>query len=365
MFVGCAPAPILLAISAAFLAGSTPAGASPVTAAPPRPALAAAPALPADQAAARFGAATGIEDYSLVVMRGEEILYIHHAGSHGATTRLPIASASKWMVGATIMTLVDEGLLDLEAPISRYVPDLPEDYGSLRLSQLLSYTAGLPSLAKFVEFRQPETISLTRSAQLAAREPLASTPGTQFDYGGANLQFLGAAAEQVTGKRWQTIFDERIGRPLGMASTLWGGIRAEPQAARLPSNPMLQGGAWTTLADHAAFVTMVAQDGRYKGKQVLTPAAIKAMARIMTLGLKKGFTAPGAQGRDVEYMIAHWCERRDGTQCSFESSPGLYGTYPWVDRASGLHGVIFLKDRLRRVATEERALRDRLIEIYG
>ena len=49
-------------------------------------------------------------------------------------------------------------------------------------------------------------ISLTRSAQLAAREPLASPPGTQFDYGGANLQFLGAAAEQVTSQRQAASF---------------------------------------------------------------------------------------------------------------------------------------------------------------
>lgn len=318
---------------------------------------------PAAEAAARFSDATGIRDFSIVVMRGEQTLFIHRAGSHDPSTRLPIASASKWMVGATILALVDEGLLDLEAPISRYVPDLPADYGRLSLSQLLSYTAGLPGLTSFVEFRQPDTITLTRSAQLAAREPLASKPGTQFDYGGANLQFLGAAAEQVTGQPWQQLFDERIGMPLGMRSTLWGGI-SEPRAGTLPSNPKLQGGAWTTLADMAAFVTMIAQDGRYRDKQILSPRAMDAMGRIMTLGVRKGFTAPGAQGRDVEYMIAHWCERRDGARCSFESSPGLFGTYPWVDRESGLHGVIFLKDRLRRVATEERALRDRLIEIY-
>jgi len=347
---------------AVSLAACAPAGASPTR---PPPAAAVAPDdSSADEAAARFAAATGIEDYSLIVMRGEKILYSRHAGSHDKATQLPIASASKWMVGATILSLVDDGLLDLEAPISRYVPDLPADYGALTLSQLLSYTAGLPSLAKFVEFRQPDTISLTRSAQLAAHEPLASKPGTRFDYGGANLQFLGAAAEQVTGKRWQAIFDEKIGKPLGMQSTLWGGIRGEPRPDALPANPKLQGGAWTTLADHAAFVTMMSQNGHYRGKQILSADAVAAMGRIMTLGVAKGFTAPGAQGRDVEYMIAHWCERRDGAMCSFESSPGLYGAYPWIDRTSGLHGVIFLKDKLRRIAAEERALRDRLIEIY-
>mgnify|MGYP006207355563 CR=1 FL=1 len=119
-------------------------------------------------------------------------------------------------------------------------------YGALRLSQLLSYTAGLPSLTKFVEFKQPPSISLTRSAQLAAEVPLASSPGTQFDYGGANLQFLGAAAEQVTGKRWQEIFDERIAAPTSTMSVPSPSAPVEVRSsllsassAKMPPSPRL------------------------------------------------------------------------------------------------------------------------------
>ena len=117
-----------------------------------------------------------------------------------------------------------------------------------------------------------------------------------------------------------------------------------------PANPMLQGGAWTTASDYAAFLTMIAQNGQVQGRQILSAEAVARMGRVMTLGLRKGFTAPGAQGKDVEYLLAHWCERRVEDRCTFETSPGLYGTYPWVDRDSGLHGVIFLKDRLRRIS---------------
>lgn len=319
----------------------------------------------ADALVGGFIRSTGIADLSLTVMRGEQSLYLRHRGSFGPETQIPIASSSKWMVGATIMALVDKHLLALDAPISRYVPGLPAEYGALRLDQLLSYTAGLPSLAKFVEFKQPPGISLTQSAQRAAGEPLASRPGTQFDYGGANLQFVGAAAEQVTGRRWQEIFDAEIAGPLGMRSTLWGGTFQRPTRAALPANPMLQGGAWTTLPDYAAFLTMIAQDGVYRGRRILSAAAIEAMGRVMTAGLRKGFTAPGAQNSAAEYMIAHWCERIEAERCTFESSPGLFGTYPWIDRASGLHGVIFLKDRLRRIAEEQRALRNALIGIYA
>lgn len=309
----------------------------------------------------RFSEQARVADFSVLVMRGEDVLLLRHEGSFDASTQIPIASSSKWMVGATIMSLVDAGLLDLEAPISRYVDGLSSEYADLRLSQLLSYTAGLSSLVKFIEFKQPPTISLAESARLAAREPLASKPGSQFDYGGANLQFLGAAAEKVTGQSWQQLFDERIAVPLGMSKTLWGGTFARPTRASLPSNPMLQGGAWTTVGDYGAFLTMIAQDGQFKGRTVLSAKAVERMRRVMTLGLPKGFTAPGAQGRDVEYALAHWCERIAETRCLFESSPGLFGTYPWIDRTSGLHGVIFVKDRLQRIAEDERALRNALI----
>ena len=318
-----------------------------------------------EDAIARFREKTGVKDFSVLVMRGEDVLLLRHEGRFEASTQIAIASSSKWMVGATIMALVDEGLLDLDAPIGRYVADLPPDYARLPLAQLLSYTAGLPSLAKFVEFKQPPTIPLAESARLAAREPLISKPGTQFDYGGANLQFLGAAAEKVTGQSWQQVFDDRIARPLGMTNTLWGGTFARPTRTTLPNNPMLQGGAWTTVGDYGAFLTMIAADGTYHGRRILSAKAVERMRGVMTVGLRKGFTAPGAQGREVEYALAHWCERLVEGRCLFESSPGLFGTYPWVDRASGLHGVIFVKDRLQRIAEDERALRNALITEYA
>jgi CubicO group peptidase (beta-lactamase class C family) len=195
----------------------------------------------ADRLVEEFAHATGVSDFSVVVMRGERQLYERYMGAFGPSTTLNIASASKWLVGATAMSLVAEKRLRLDEPVGAYVPGLPADYADLRLDQLLSYTAGLASLQQAVDIVQPRYISLTRSAQLAARAPLASTPGTQFDYGGANLQFIGAADEQVTGRRWQAVFDERIAGPLGMRETLWGRGFLRPRRWNLPANPLLQG----------------------------------------------------------------------------------------------------------------------------
>jgi CubicO group peptidase (beta-lactamase class C family) len=318
----------------------------------------------ADRLIESFRRTARINDFSIVVMRGERRLYEHHSGSFRPGKVINIASASKWLVGAMTMTLIAEGSLRLDAPIGAYVPGLPSDYARLRLDQLLSYTAGLPSLKDAVDFRQLRFISLARSAELAARVPLVSQPGTQFDYGGANLQFIGAAIEQVTGASWHEAFESRLADPLGMRNTLWGGVLRRPRRRFLRASPVLQAGAWTSMDDYAAFLTMIAQEGRYQGRRVLPPSAIGQMSAVMTKGLEKGFMPPGVRGRPIEYSIAHWCERMTAGRCSFESSPGAFGTYPWIDRAAGLHGLIFVKDRLPRIVDAELELRDSLIRLY-
>lgn len=314
----------------------------------------------------QFQAATGLPDCSVTVMRGEAVLYRRYAGAYAAGTRLPIASASKWMVGATVMSLVDEGRLRLEAPISTYLPELPAAYGALRLDQLMSYTAGLPGLREFIELRQPADISLLESAMQASRVPLIAPPGTRFDYGGPNLQFVGAAAERVSGMSWHDLFSQRMAQPLGMTSTLWGRVRQPPNPAAPVRNPVLQGGAWTTLPDHAAFLAMIAQSGSYRGVKVLSPGAISAMDRIMTMGLQKGTTLPGEGPGKAEYMIAHWCERvGDDGFCDLSSSPGAFGAYPWIDRRARLQGLILVQDQRPRIAAAQMVLRNELIRLFG
>jgi len=352
------PSGLLLNRRGLMLAGLAAMAAGCASAAPQGPEAA------ADALVQRFLEATGLGDCSIALMRGERTLYLRYRGAYRPETVVPIASASKWMVGATIMTLVDQGLLALDAPIGTYVPGLPADYAALRLDQLMSYTAGLAGLREFIELRQPADISLTESAQRAAQTPLAHPPGVQFDYGGPNLQFVGAAAERVTGKSWHAIFAERIAEPLGMTATLWGRVRQAPDPKAPVGNPVLQGGAWTTLQDHAAFLTMIAQDGVLRGRRVLSTAAISAMDTVMTTGVRKGMTLPGNVGGHGDYMIAHWCERLEGARCTLSSSPGAFGAYPWIDRRADLHGVLLVQDQRPRIAAAEFALRDGLTELF-
>ncbi|NWG46889.1 MAG: beta-lactamase family protein, partial [Alphaproteobacteria bacterium] len=176
---------------------------------------AADPALdaPVADAAKAFEEKTGLTDFGLLMMRDEEILYRRFFGGYTETTAVPIASATKWITGATVMTLVDAGRIDLDSPVKTWLPELPSPHGDLTLRQLLSYTAGFPSLAERIDLKQDRTISLLEAAIALKDVALVDEPGTAYAYGGPNFQIAGAVVERVSGQRWADYFDEVLGDP--------------------------------------------------------------------------------------------------------------------------------------------------------
>lgn len=313
-----------------------------------------------EAAAETFIRQTGVRNMSLLIMRGETELFRADYGEYDETTVLPLASATKWLTGAMIMRLVEKGALNLDAAIGSYLPGLPESHSGLKVRELLSYTAGLPSLRdNGGDIAQNKRIPLGEAALELAKRPAKTPPSTAFAYGGPDFQFLGAAAEAVTGKTWAALFDAAFAQPLGLAPFFWSNPKG-PNPPASVRNPLLQGGAATTLDAYGRFLTMIANKGVYKDRRYLSEATIARMEQAATTGLTMRYVPDGAPD-GAAYNLAHWCERPSPQGCLLLSSPGAFGVYPWIDRVSGLHGVIFLEDRLARIATEERALRDAMI----
>ena len=79
----------------------------------------------------------------LVVVRDGEVLVDESYGGVGDDTPLSVASTAKWVTASTVLTLVDEGLLTLDDPISTWLPDLEGPVRDATLRQLLSHTSGV------------------------------------------------------------------------------------------------------------------------------------------------------------------------------------------------------------------------------
>jgi CubicO group peptidase (beta-lactamase class C family) len=304
----------------------------------------------------------GVPGITVIVFQHGQMLYRLDRGALAPDAQLPIASASKWLTAALVMTVVDEGKLSLDAPIGQRLPEFTGAAGNITLRQILSFTSGQGSLKGLVDVRQDPRISLAESARQIAQLPLQDQPGTVFKYGSPALQIAGALAEQAAGRSWSQLFDERIARPLGMAHTLWG----NPLWPNVPPsdihNPNLQGGATTTAEDYGKFLTMLAAQGVYEGHRILSAQSVDMMETTQTRDLPMGFTPPGGAQAKLQYALGNWCEivETNGS-CTVVSSPGALGTYPWLDRRNDLYGIFFMRRRLPLVEKDVQEAR-RIIE---
>jgi CubicO group peptidase (beta-lactamase class C family) len=289
----------------------------------------------------------GVSGVTVMVFLRGQMLYRVDQGDIAHDAQLPIASSSKWMAAALVMTVVDEGKLSLDEPIGKRLPEFTGEAATITLRQILSYTSGQGSLRGLVDLRQDPGISLAESARQIASLPLQDKPGTIFKYGSPALQVAGALVEQATGTSWSQLFEERITRPLGMTRTIWADPFRPDMSPSQVHNPNLQGGVVTTAEDYAKFLSMLAAGGTYRDHRVLSADAVATMETAQTRGLPKGFMPPGGASAHVEYALGNWCEmiQSDGS-CGIAASPGALGTYPWIDRKDGLYGIFFMRRRL-------------------
>jgi len=294
-----------------------------------------------------------------IVFRDGKPLYRRQVGDVDPDEAVPVASASKWVAAALVMTVVDEGRLSLDDPIGLYLQDIPEPGRAVTLRQLLSFTSGHGGLAGLADLRQPPDIDLAESARRIAARPLVGPPGTVFSYGSGALQIAGALAERATGKSWATLFDERLAGPLGLARSRWG-HPLHPDAREV-SNPNLQGGLVTTAEDYGRFLTMIASGGLFEGKRILSEASVEEMERLQTTAARMTMV-PGHDGRAAGYGLGNWCERAAASgRCTLVSSPGALGTYPWLDRDNGIYGIFLVRHRFPAVAASLAMARDAAI----
>ena len=275
---------------------------------------------------------------SVWIAKDGKTIYQKDFGDHSPDTQVFIASAGKWLTTAMILAVVDEGKLSLDDEVAKWLPEFKGDpKGAATLRQLLSHTSGYPP---YQPDDRPNDNYQTTAESVTHLLPLPPhfAPGARFDYGGLAMQVAGRMAEVVTGKDCETLFREKIAAPLGMKHTRFTPV--DPGHI-----PMLAGGAVSTLSDYSAFLTLIADGGIFKGKRILSETAVREMQadQVGKATVKREEFVErvrGATHRGV-YGLGMWREELDDSGfVSLMSSPSWAGTYPWIDRRTGVCGLI-------------------------
>jgi CubicO group peptidase (beta-lactamase class C family) len=275
----------------------------------------------------------------LYVARGDQVLHRLRVGDTRPTTVMPIASASKWMTSATLMTFVDQGKLSLDDPVSRHLPGFDGGKADITVRELLSHTTGLPSAGCEGD---PSTTLRRCVASIAAGPGPVSRPGTQFHYSGVGFVIAGRLVERLSRTSFEQAFEDRIAGPLHMTHTRFDGTRRPHNR-----NPAPAASATSTVDDYAKFLRMLASGGTVDGKTILTTGSVAEIERDQVSGLDTRDDA-AVQITDIPtYGLGVWRDEvaPDDT-IEVVSGSGALGFYPWIDRVHGTYGIVAVDDEL-------------------
>lgn len=329
----------------------------------------------------------------------DETFYLGSSGVRDLRSGVPMTtdsvmalfSTTKAITGTAALQLVQEGLLDLDAPAKAYAPAIGEirvldgfdDAGEPKLRkpksdittrQLLLHTAGFGYdffnehyHRLTTDHGQPSIVAATRESLMS---PLLFDPGTAWEYG-SNLDWAGQVVEGITGDSLGKVMQDRIFAPLEMSDSafeLTADTRQRlvtmhrresdgaltPTAFALPKPQVHMGGhgLYSTVPDYLKFIRMWLNGGAAGGgEQILRPETID-MAVKNQLGDLKVKMLPGiipGLSNDAEFFPGQpksWAlsfmvndeEAPTGRPAGSIAWAGLANLYYWIDVKNGIGG---------------------------
>ena len=278
-----------------------------------------------------------------------------------------IASMTKPFTAVAVMMLVDEGKLSLDDPVTKYIPAMQklmvvesQEDGQFVLTKpnkpvtvrhLLCHTAGFAFLSEVQGFGL-DVVSMELAALPSVTGPLQFQPGEKYLYSNQGINIAGRIVEIVSGMSYADFLQTRIFDPLGMTdTTFWPeGEPLERLAKSYRYNALQKkleevpvhylnyplnnritrhaepgGGLFSTAADCTKFCLMLANDGQWNGRKLLTKEAISELRKDQTGDLKRNY------GLCFERSDNHF------------GHGGAYGTRMAVDTGRGIVAIYMVQ----------------------
>jgi CubicO group peptidase (beta-lactamase class C family) len=274
-----------------------------------------------------------------------------------------IASMSKPVAGVALLQLQDQGKIDLDDPVAKYLPELDDLTTAdgkrypVTLRQLISHTSGM------AELPPDQTYTSKTLADAVSRYrtlPLLFPPGSRWQYSQTSINTAARVVEVVSGLSYDRYLEQAIFLPLGMLDTSF--YLTESQNLRLAKSyrreesgefveqpifllagqsptdrdrfPAANGGLFSTANDYAIFCQMLLGKGQLGDVRILTEKAVEEFQRPVTGDLPVGFTPGNAWGIGC-CVIQNPQGVTQMLNAGTFGHGGAYGTQAWIDPVAG------------------------------
>ncbi len=165
-----------------------------------------------------------LQDGEAILSKGYGMADLEHQLPITPSTVFYAGSISKQFVAATALLLDEARVLDLKAPVHRYLADFPTYGSDITVQHLIYHTSGIVDYFELLEIaglNYLNQISRDTVYAIICRQPaLAFQPGDKYAYSNSGYLMLGMIMEQVTGKKLSQLVHEYIFEPLGMRHSL-------------------------------------------------------------------------------------------------------------------------------------------------
>jgi CubicO group peptidase (beta-lactamase class C family) len=163
------------------------------------------------------------KDFVVMLWKKDDTLvYKKELGDFSSKTQAPIASCSKWLTAALVMTFVDEGKISLDDKIIKWLPEF-EKYGKnyITIRECLSHMTGIRSepvtILKLLERKKFN--SLEEEVNAFAAKDIQANPGEEFRYSNIGLNIAGRILEIISKRKFDVLARQRLFVPLAMRKT--------------------------------------------------------------------------------------------------------------------------------------------------
>ena len=221
-----------------------------------------------------------VDDRGLIWAEGFGYADIENAVPATPETVYRVASISKLFTATAVMQLAEQGRIDIDEPLTRYLPEFSiktrfPGKGSITPRNMMTHHSGLPAnFYKGILSKHPEPF--TKVIKELGDEYAAYPPDFVYSYSNLGVTLLGNLIERVGGKDFTSYMDESLLRPLGMASSSFsakdgmvvakgyrkGKETSDPAIRDLPASGLL-----SNAVDMGRFMQMVLAGGESGGQQ--------------------------------------------------------------------------------------------------
>jgi CubicO group peptidase (beta-lactamase class C family)/D-alanyl-D-alanine dipeptidase len=240
---------------------------------------------------------------SIALVSGDRVVWAKGFGHQDRDGNVPataetvyrVGSVSKLFTDIAVMQLVEQGKLDLDAPVAKYLPDFKPvnqfDDTAITLRHLMAHRSGLIREPPVGNYFDPTGPTLAETVASLNGIELVYPPGKRIKYSNAAIAVVGRVLEVVQGERFEAAVQRAVLDPLGMKSSafeptpavkekladavMWTYHGREFPAPTFEMGMAPAGSMYSTVLDLAKFTSCLFADG----KPVLKPESIAEMVR--------------------------------------------------------------------------------------